>query len=435
MITLDFMRLAIRSIKSRSVRSWLTVIGVLIGITAVVALISMGQGVQRAIHQQFEKIGYDLILVMPRFSGGFGGPEGEQQGRPIELSVLSQLPGIKAFAPLLTRTLPVETPKMEGFLRVTGLTAEATKEFAGYFGGFELESGRGLEVADGAARVAVLGGRAAENLGVRLGDKIRLGDQEFEVVGVLKRIGRTVQREVTQRPGGQGMAGGFQRGGMSFAFGRFRIDDAIFIPFETMQELMAQSDQLQNPGTRVSLVLVKARTAADVGAVAQRIEEELIRQGSSFNVTTVQEISQNIGNMLQGIEMALAAIAGISLLVGGVGVMNTMYTSVLERTREIGIMKAVGAKAYHILMIFLIESGLMGLVGGAIGVILGLLLGIVAISFVTRILGMALPFQAAFSPGLILGALVFSFLLGALSGVWPARKAAKLEPVEALRYE
>ena len=154
---------------------------------------------------------------------------------------------------------------------------------------------------------------------------------------------------------------------------------------------------------------------------------------------TAEEVSQQISNVLGTLQFTLAAIAAISLLVGGIGVMNTMYTSVLERTREIGIMKAVGAKSRDVLAIFLIESGLMGILGGLMGVALGAGLSVAA----SRLLGGALAFgpaggttmAVAISPELILMALAFSFLLGALSGGLPARQAAKLRPVQALHYE
>ena len=154
---------------------------------------------------------------------------------------------------------------------------------------------------------------------------------------------------------------------------------------------------------------------------------------SKVETVTYSDISKQIGVVMGALSGFLAGIAGISLLVGGVGVMNTMYTSVLERTREIGVLKAVGAKRSHILTIFLIESGLMGLVGGMIGIVLGLGLSGVAALVITRLFNVHLI--SVVSPAVILGTLFLSFFLGAIAGYFPARRAAKLPPVEALRYE
>lgn len=168
--------------------------------------------------------------------------------------------------------------------------------------------------------------------------------------------------------------------------------------------------------------------------VADRVEETLKTAGyKDTSTVTYNDISKQIGTVMGAVSGFLAGIAGISLLVGGVGVMNTMYTSVLERTREIGVMKAVGARNGHVLAIFLIESGLMGLVGGAVGVVLGLGLSGVAGAVIRGAFNV--KFVTVISPALIVGTLFFSFLIGAVAGLLPARRAAKLPPVDALRYE
>jgi putative ABC transport system permease protein len=156
-------------------------------------------------------------------------------------------------------------------------------------------------------------------------------------------------------------------------------------------------------------------------------------RGSELQALTYSDVADSIGQITSTINAFLAGIAGISLLVGGVGVMNTMYTSVLERTKEIGVMKAVGAKNSHVLSIFLIESGLMGLVGGIVGTILGLLTNVAATKLISTLAGLELVI--VISPVVIIATLVGSFALGALAGLWPARRASKLRVVEALRYE
>ncbi|MFB6076214.1 MAG: ABC transporter permease, partial [Candidatus Aenigmatarchaeota archaeon] len=170
--------------------------------------------------------------------------------------------------------------------------------------------------------------------------------------------------------------------------------------------------------------------------VKETIEDELEdeRGTKDFSVQTTEQIRETIDNVLGLVQGLMLGIAALSLLVGGVGIMNTMYTSVLEKTREIGIMKSVGAKNSHILGIFLIESGLIGVIGGIIGIILGAILGKIAEYGIIQMTGLSI-LEISITPELILGALAFSFGIGSLSGVLPARKAAKLKPTDSLRYE
>lgn len=415
---LDYMRLALHTIRNRKVRSWLTILGIVIGVTAVVALIAIGQGMQQSVKEQFEKIGYDTIMVFP--GGPTGGEEGQERRGPpmmglfgreslvaLDLGSLERLPQVAKFGYLRTETAIVNSPKMQGILRVTGLSPGITEKFSGYFNGFPLAEGRKFQEGD--QFVVILGHQVAADLGVGLGDEIAIEKQSFQVIGILA--------EMEERGGALGFRG---------------MENALFVPIGALETLYG------NEGT-ISMALVKAAEGADVTKVAQAVKMILSQQGNPVSTVTAEEISKQISSVLGTMQMTLAAIAAISLLVGGVGVMNTMYTSVLERTREIGIMKAVGAKDRHVLNLFLIESGLMGIIGG----IIGILLGIVVSGVASRFMGGMLPFgpmeggsfSATFSPGLIIGALAFSFALGAISGVLPARRAAKLRPVEALRYE
>ncbi|MBC7170756.1 FtsX-like permease family protein, partial [Candidatus Bipolaricaulota bacterium] len=211
-----------------------------------------------------------------------------------------------------------------------------------------------------------------------------------------------------------------------FASGVSASGDTIYVPYETMELLWGPADD-------VLITLVRTSPGRDVEEVAARVQAELRARGANVSTVTYSDISSAIGTVTSTVSAFLAGIAGISLLVGGVGVMNTMYTSVLERTREIGIMKAVGAKNSHILSIFLIESGLMGLVGGVVGTLLGLGISSVASAIIGRIFEVRVAVVA--SPSLIAATLAGAFALGAVAGLWPARRAAKLPVVDALRYE
>lgn len=302
---------------------------------------------------------------------------------------------------------------IQGFMPVMGLSPELATDFKSFLGNLELEPGGRLFTPDD-QNVVILGNSLAERMNVGLGDTITVaGDTDAQltmtVVGVLAS-GTT-----------DSSGGGFGAGA-----GMGSTQDTVFVPYQTMSVLWKTTAD-------VLVTLVKTQPGADVTTVADRVETTLRAQGSEISTVTYNDISDAIGSMTSTVSAFLAGIAGIALLVGGVGVMNTMFTSVLERTKEIGVMKAVGARNGHILSIFLIESGLMGLVGGIVGTLLGLGLSAVASAFIGRFFDVKMVVVA--SPTLIAITLFGSFLLGAIAGLWPARRAAKLPPVDALRYE
>ena len=391
----DLFRLSIRNVLHRRLRSWLTVIGILIGTAAVVALISIGQGLERSITQEVERImGFNTLLITP---------EGRSfQARiELDLAALEGIPGVEAAVAVRTETGFVEGPARSGFLSVTGYDP-AMEEFVGELD-LELALGEGLAERG----QVVLGARAAESLGANVGDVVKIEDRPFRVVGIL------VEKE--------------ERGGM--AFGGVPINDSLFVLYPDLKELFPGPDLAQ-------FAFVKVSPDADVGEVKAQVERTLAQTGATgAEVVGFEEITQRIRTVLGGVQAFLAGIAGISILVGGIGVMNTMYTAVLERTREIGVMKAVGARDSQVLVMFLYESGLMGLAGGSLGLLVGLGVAKAAAAVVGRLFEMEEGFSAVASPGLILGALAFSFVIGAISGLLPARRAAALPPVEALRYE
>lgn len=288
---------------------------------------------------------------------------------------------------------------------MTGLDPGILEGFSGYLNGFTLTEGRTFKKED--KFVVILGPEVAANLGVGVGGEITIENQSFQVIGIL---------ESTEEGEGR--------------FTYPNMNDGIFVPIDALEALFGGENKL-------SMALVKAAEGAEVSKVAKQVEMMLSQQGTPVSTITTEEISEKVSGVLGTLSMTLTAIAGISLLVGAVGVMNTMYTAVLERTREIGIMKAVGAKDRHVLTMFLIESGLMGIMGGVIGVLFGVGVSLAASRLMS---GGMLPmgggsFSASISPELIIVALAFSFVLGAISGTMPARRAAKLQPVEALRYE
>jgi putative ABC transport system permease protein len=271
---------------------------------------------------------------------------------------------------------------------------------------YTIEFGRDFKAGD--KTKVVLGYNAANkdfNKKIAIGNKITIAEETFEVIGILKKIGSPPD------------------------------DSSIIMPINSLRTLTGEKEE-------VSGIFAKIKTGEDVNKVAAEIEKELKKEKGeklsekpiSFEVRTSEQLLNSFGDILGVIQAVLVGIAGISLLVGGIGIANTMYTSVLERTKEIGTMKAVGAKNSDILILFLIESGMLGLIGGLIGIGIGIGLSKTAEYIAAQQLGADL-LQASIDPVLIIGALVFSFLIGAVSGVFPAMQASKLKPVDALRYE
>lgn len=421
---LDFFGLALRSIIHRKLRSWLTVIGVLIGITAVVTLISIGLGFDKTIKEQVSGVfGVDTFVVMDESMFGPGAHNGGgAEEFALDLELLRSIEGVKVAAAVRERTGFIQGQPdaagevLQGFLPVSGLSTELMTEFESFTGELiVLPGGRLFEAGD--IEVAVLDFEISQRLGVDVGDTILVaGDGDSELN--LTIIGIMAPPEEEEEDSGSGF------GGMQFSGGS--DGDTISVPYETM-------DLLWGPADDVLVTLVRIKEGYDVDEVADRAEKALNARGSEISAVTYTDISEAIGQMTSIISAFLAGIAGISLLVGGVGVMNTMFTSVLERTKEIGVMKAVGAKNSHVWTIFLIESGLMGLVGGIVGTVLGLGLSGLASVFIGRAFNIEIINVVSF--GLIGATLLGSFALGSFAGLWPAWRASRLPVVDALRYE
>ncbi len=383
----DLALLALRNLAAHKARSVLTLIGIAIGMTAVVALVSLSLGAQRAVERQFAKLGADVVLIVP--AGGLGGP----RPAPLDLSVLENINGVKSVGAMRREILSVKSSTVPGFLNVVGIRSEGTQEL---FGGLEISLGR-LFAPD--QDEAVLGEEAARDLNVAVGQSVTIQNRSFRVVGVLKRTGND------------------------------QDDHALYLSLEKLEELT-------NEKGFVSLAFVRAEPTVDPTALAQEIQKVLRESvpDREFVVQSSKQLSEIISGVLIVLRWTLGAIAAISLLVGGIGLTNTMLMAILERTHEIGVLKAIGAQRAHIVALFLIESSLLGLLGGLAGLILG---GAIAQSVALAIQQFLRTdlFSIAFDGTLIGGSLGFSLVLGALAGAWPAWRAARLSPVDALRYE
>ena len=424
----EFLRLAGQSIAHRRLRSWLTVIGVFIGIAAVVGLISLGLGFEKTVNDQVAGIfGVDTFIVANEGSFAGGPPQhgGSGDEYALDLELLNSIDGVKVAAALRERTGYVQGQpdadgeQLQGFLPVLGLSPELLTEFESFTGELKvMPGGRLFEPGD--VEVAVLDLEISQRRGVEVGDTILVaGDGSNELT--LTIIGIMAPQDDEEDDSG---------GGFGAQFGSNSEGDTISVPYGTMDLLWGEADD-------VLVTLVRTEPGYDVDEVADRAEEALNEQGSEIMTITYGDISEQIGQFTNIANAILAGIAGISLVVGAVGVMNTMFTSVLERTKEIGVMKAVGAKNSHVLSIFLIESGLMGLVGGMVGSAAGIGLAVGFTALINRgdVFMGGINMAIVISGWLLAYTLAGSFALGALAGFFPALRASKLPVVDALRYE
>jgi putative ABC transport system permease protein len=402
----DYFFLALNNFRRRKLRAWLTMIGIFIGIAAVVALISLSQGLQYSIEQQFQNLGKDKIVIQPNSLGSPGSATSQSLILTSrDLNFIQNINGVDWVIGVLIKTDQVkfrDEAKIEYIAGINSRDLDLNLKMQGV----GLLQGRSLKEGDNFK--VVLGYSHSINdkiwkRGIKVGETMIIEGQEFKVVGILDSVGNP-------------------------------FDDAnIYIAKDTLKGILNIKDE-------ESQILAKASEGANVTELAKTIERKLRsfrgeKEGQeTFSVTTSDQLLKSFQSIFGIVQAVLVGIAAISLVVGGVGIMNTMYTSVLERTKEIGTMKAVGARNSDILLIFLFESGLLGLIGGAIGIAIGFTLG-KGVEYVGRIaLGTNL-LQAIFPWYLIVGALTFSFLIGSLSGIFPALQAAKLKPADALRYE
>ena len=377
----------------------MTIIGIAIGIAAIVSLVSLGQGLENAVNEQFEKMGTDKIIIQ---SGGFG-PPGTGLTRLIndDLEAIEKINRVEAAAGMLMENLKVGYNDKTSILMVHGIPIDSSRRLIEEMETLELENGRELSsenqvlVGYNLANKDSIFGRK-----VKLRDKITIENEEFQVVGIIKKKGNPID------------------------------DITLYAPIKDIHNLI-------NDNEKLGIIIVKTRT--DPSLVVDDVERVLrrkrnVKEGQEdFQVQTFEEIRGSFSNILSIVQYFIIGIAAISLVVGGIGIMNTMYMSVLERTKDIGIMKAVGARDNDVIKIFLLESGLLGLAGGLVGLGFGVLIA-KGTEWILIKNGIIL-FKVMIQPTLIVGVLIFSFLIGSLSGTLPALRAAKLKPVEALRYE
>ena len=400
----EYFKIAVRSLRTRPVRSWLTMVGVVIGIFLIISLLSLSEGIKSAVMQQLNMMGKDLIIIMPgelndimtTFVGGL-------KLTDDDIRAVEKTEGIDVVVPMTYRG---EAMRYEGEKRTVLLCGIPLKESLDI-----LKSDMGFELVEGrwpspGKREIFVGFLVPKEIfkGMKTGTQISLKGKQFEVVGVLQSVGSK------------------------------QDDSQIYVDLDIYREVTGEREGANMAMAKVKLGYLTEEVIENVKASLDETRKR--KRGEdlpSYSVISSEKMIDIVGNIIGLIQVAIFGFASIAILVGGIGIMNTMYTSVHERIREIGIMKAVGAKNKTITTIFLIESGIFGLVGGVGGIALGLgLAKIVEIYSQTQYFFLL---KASITPQLILFGLAFSFLVGCIAGYLPARSASKLKPVDALRYE
>ena len=396
----DLLQLALSRLSTGKLRTALTMLGVIIGVASVVALVSVAQGATKGISDRLQNLGTNLVTVSPGFTrtGATRGAIGSATTLTLDDSnALTSLSGVAAVAPQLTTNKLVVAGSQNETARIVGTTPGYLSVFA-----YQMWAGSFINEAaiDNKLRVAVIGATTADNLSLTeasVGTTINIGGLPFVLIGIL------------QPKGGTGNS-----------------DDQIVVPFSTVRELFVGSNSVSSIG-------LSAKSQEDIAAVTSEITATLEQRHNittgvdDFNITSQAQLLGTVSSVSDVLTILLAGIASISLLVGGIGIMNIMLVSVRERTREIGIRKAIGARGRDILSQFLVEALALSLAGGFIGILVGVVASLA--------IGTYAGWGFVFNPATVFVAVGFSLLVGIIFGVWPASQAARLDPVVALRYE
>lgn len=400
----EYFTMSSRNIIRRKLRSWLTVFGIVIAIATIFVLISISLGLDAAVKEQFRQLGADKFFIQPKGELGAPGTASVVQLTDDDLDTIKRVSGVKDYSYWTLGSARIEFFDQIRFVSVAGLPTRNMDVFV-ETGFLKLEEGQ--LITSGDTKKIVIGSQYVHNnffsAPVQVGNTLTINDQEFKVKGILASVGNPAD------------------------------DRIIYLSFEDFDTLFPEKE-----GT-YSQIAVQVDPGVDMDDIVERVRDQLIRSRGltedtqDFTILTPEELLATFGAVLNILTGFLLGVGAISLLVGCIGITNTMYTAVLERTKEIGVMKAIGATNANIIALFTIESGLIGLIGGAGGIIIGY--GIAQlIEFIVGALGVTL-LQVATPWYLIVGSLIFSFVIGAIAGVVPAYHAARIRPVQALRYE
>ncbi|RJQ18189.1 FtsX-like permease family protein [Candidatus Woesearchaeota archaeon] len=402
----DFIKLAWGNISHRKIRSWLTMIGIFIGIAAVVSLIALGQGLEKAVITQFNIAGTDVLTIQAQGTGQ--GPPGAGVVNHLtqdQLDKIDDVLGVDVAIGRIIQTGKLEYNDQLGFGFAASMPDGEARKAVHEILNLKAEKGRLLRDDDRYS--VVLGNDFLDKTDfgkeITVGSKVLINDKSFTVVGFLEKKGS------------------------------FTVDSAVLMNEEPLIEIS------NIPEGEYDIIVARVKNTDDIPKIKEDIERVLRKERNvklgeeDFTVETPEGALKNLKKTLFAVQLFVYIIASISIVVGGIGIMNTMYTAVLERTKEIGIMKSIGASNRSIFTIFFIESGVLGLVGGIIGVLLGMGIAELLAALGSAALGDGF-ITTQFSPLLLFGALAFSFIIGTLAGLLPAMQASKMSPVDALNY-
>ncbi len=400
----EYFSIAVRNIRRRKLRTWLTMIGIIISVATIFVLVSVSIGLEESIEEQFRSFGTDKFYIQAK---GQLGPPGTGFGGQLtidDVEVIDKVSGVKDLTYFVIGNTKIEFKDQTRYLITIGYPTERGEVFVEN-GFYKIDEGKFLSSGD--KNLVALGSQFKYNevfnkpLGT--GDKILINDKEFKVRAILQTVGNP------------------------------QDDKLILMPIDDLREIT-------NITERIDQIVIQVEEGEDLNDVAEKVRKKLMssrdvnEETLDFSILTPEELLATVGSVLNILTGFLLGIAAISLLVGGIGIATTMFTSVIERTQEIGVMKAVGAQNRDILSIFTIESGLLGLFGGSIGVLFGYAFAKAIEYIAANQLGASI-LQTATPLWLIIGCLAFSLIIGALSGIVPSYKATKISAVEALRYE
>ncbi len=414
---LDILLLSLSHVKKSRMRSWLTITGVIIGVASVVAIISIGQGMQESVQQRLGGFGADIITVLPGYFRATGVHSEMHTDRSVstsssinltdkDIKVVKQVPGVMYANGIVSGKADLKYDNEKTVVSITGVDTSVWR----LMDNTGMDDGRYLQAGD--SNSIVLGYDLAHDTflqPVTLNRPMTIGNKNFRVVGILKQ------------------SGGF--GGAS--------DSGIYMPAEMAREVI--SEKVAN--NQFTSIVIKASDASIVEYIKADIEQKLMSsrqvnpRTQDFTVIASALIREQMSSVTQTLSLFLSAIAAVSLLVGAIGIANTMFMSVMERTKQIGLLKAIGTSEKEIMKLFLIESGIFGLAGGVAGVLFGAVISLLIPYLGIQALGFGGDMKATITAGTILFGLGFSVVIGVLSGIIPARHAAKMRPVDAIRYD
>ena len=402
----EIISVALGALRSNKLRSLLTMLGIVIGVAAVISVIALGTGAQKAVNDRISALGTTLLTIMPGQAFGMGGiRSGDQQKMTMDdaKAIEEHAEHITAVQPEMQRQLQIQYNNRNANTSIIGTTPNYLEVRK-----YELAAGRMFTPGHDAARarVAVVGPAVAQLLGfdnpiALVGESVRIRGIQFDVIGVLKSKGQ-----------GSG-------------FGN--PDEQVLIPLNTARLRAMGTDRLRSINVLASSETNIPLAMAEIQKVLRR--EHRLRPGKEddFNIRNQSDFLNTLGETTAVFGLLLAGIATVSLVVGGIGIMNIMLVSVTERTREIGVRKALGATKTNILAQFLIEAIVLCILGGIIGIAVG--------AGTAFVLSHSFQWNTQISSSAVIMAFVFSAAVGVVFGVWPARRAAMLDPIQALRYE